>query len=1039
MASTSASVATAVPPSSLMLACCGRFLNHVSLINNVYPSEPGEVGPRSSALSLLVFYASSKPQKLEKVGAYLEVKLKSDARKNRNGYLTVTLDILNSLMDNCATHINLISKSILRIILEVLGNPDPELFLQATTTFVKFCSVHNHDSTLDKEFTELFSTLVDKFCNFATYETNDQILSKTLKAVVSSESFQLVPQLDVYVSKIVPAILTNIKNKKKKALQAAAAAARKRTSVDDPLPPLPPNATVSNPHQHDSASLNPSSSSTAGNAATAQPTSDSDAPASSIPLYHPRRHHSPSKRASITDELFTDSEVEHSAEASLRDLVSRCTSATTLRTILDHIFRYLDDHGEWASAPYVVHVVRCVSGAAQPQHRYVLLSRVLELLDEERFTQTQGVSVKITLVRSLGMVVASAGGTVGLAVMELVDALIRQLVASVSAAQAFLPAREEGVKPGLWVALVKAVSGLSVNIEYPDQMNDILSFVVLVGVILARYDAVVGTSLDQAENAGNGLGPGGNTGSIGRATDAISLSLLLPILDLLDDVDPDIRVTACGPYLGFMGALPTASGAVSVRSINSGVASIGMEFVRGVHGKVFGRLGAWGVEGVREPVPAEYLVLGNLVAVMQRRFFAEAVVVAIPMVFKLQALALDAVDASPSHRRATSNLVLEHLLSVSRSHSLTTLIDTLVRLRDQRIEAGEWYLPASTSAISSPSLHHHTGVATSPVVASHPHALDHAIETRCPVRSGCTLEKLEQMDGNKGVLSPPSKRLAVDREGVLEAVLGDPAVARVERARERIGEEFVVVKVDVANVVGERTKAQSLGVPTERRGAVSVRTASIKRSDAAAAAPVKVDDLKDVLAGSPALASGRPQSTDPGAVAYDGDASVGVVSVVSAEKSRSNVKVLLKNISVNLGLDVLLARRCNLLPLNLSAFPLTPLAPPVQKPPPLPNPLLRRRSYLSTKPGPTSKPTTASAMASTSSSSGNIVTMPPQGMSPMITPSTSVGAIPIQGGAGAGNALGVAASPTKGGFRNAGVEVFEERSVEFVVDEFKAC
>ena len=70
---------------STVSECCGFCYNHVTLINNVYPTLPGEEGPRGSALSLVIFYATSKPHKLPKIGAYLEKRARSDARAGRYG------------------------------------------------------------------------------------------------------------------------------------------------------------------------------------------------------------------------------------------------------------------------------------------------------------------------------------------------------------------------------------------------------------------------------------------------------------------------------------------------------------------------------------------------------------------------------------------------------------------------------------------------------------------------------------------------------------------------------------------------------------------------------------------------------------------------------------------------------------------------------------------------------------------------------------------------------------------------------------------
>jgi len=62
---------------------CSSCYNHVSLINNVYPSQPGESGAKANNLSFLVFYAESRPQKLTKIGAYLEKRTARDISYSR--------------------------------------------------------------------------------------------------------------------------------------------------------------------------------------------------------------------------------------------------------------------------------------------------------------------------------------------------------------------------------------------------------------------------------------------------------------------------------------------------------------------------------------------------------------------------------------------------------------------------------------------------------------------------------------------------------------------------------------------------------------------------------------------------------------------------------------------------------------------------------------------------------------------------------------------------------------------------------------------
>ncbi len=59
----------------------GRFSpqHHVQLVHSVYPKHASDQGKaRGNKLSLLLFYASSRPGKLAKIGRYLRFKTDKD-------------------------------------------------------------------------------------------------------------------------------------------------------------------------------------------------------------------------------------------------------------------------------------------------------------------------------------------------------------------------------------------------------------------------------------------------------------------------------------------------------------------------------------------------------------------------------------------------------------------------------------------------------------------------------------------------------------------------------------------------------------------------------------------------------------------------------------------------------------------------------------------------------------------------------------------------------------------------------------------------
>jgi hypothetical protein len=58
-------------------------IKHATLVNNCYPLKESSRLPQSSELSYLTFYASARPAKLVKVGAFLERKAKKDIKRAR--------------------------------------------------------------------------------------------------------------------------------------------------------------------------------------------------------------------------------------------------------------------------------------------------------------------------------------------------------------------------------------------------------------------------------------------------------------------------------------------------------------------------------------------------------------------------------------------------------------------------------------------------------------------------------------------------------------------------------------------------------------------------------------------------------------------------------------------------------------------------------------------------------------------------------------------------------------------------------------------
>lgn len=134
---------------------------HQKLILQCYP--PGksvDKKPNPLELSYLLYYASTRRVKLEKVIDFLAHKTKSDAGRNRSGNLQVTLSIIAALIDKCSNNLNVFALQVCKIMLAILNTQELPLIRLLVQTYGVLCS--KLDGGLfsgDKDFVDLFCQL----------------------------------------------------------------------------------------------------------------------------------------------------------------------------------------------------------------------------------------------------------------------------------------------------------------------------------------------------------------------------------------------------------------------------------------------------------------------------------------------------------------------------------------------------------------------------------------------------------------------------------------------------------------------------------------------------------------------------------------------------------------------------------------------------------------------------------------------------------------------------------------------------------------
>ncbi|CAI6094078.1 unnamed protein product [Clonostachys chloroleuca] len=199
---------------------------HQVLVLKCYPrTSKGavDVKPNSSELSYLLFYATSRRSKIQKIGAFLEKKTASDVWRLRIGNVQVTLGILTALIEKSPKDIALIAPCVLNILELILRSNDISMIESSLPTFDAFCEHHDVSSLFaDQSYLHQYESVVRSYASLASISFNPtkQPLSspvkarwrtaglKAIRSIAASDALSTLTgrQIDV----IVPLILENL-------------------------------------------------------------------------------------------------------------------------------------------------------------------------------------------------------------------------------------------------------------------------------------------------------------------------------------------------------------------------------------------------------------------------------------------------------------------------------------------------------------------------------------------------------------------------------------------------------------------------------------------------------------------------------------------------------------------------------------------------------------------------------------------------------------------------------------------------------------
>ncbi|KAI0011364.1 hypothetical protein F4779DRAFT_573398 [Xylariaceae sp. FL0662B] len=228
---------------------------HQVLVLKCYPRTTKgavDVKPNSSELSYLLFYATSRRSKIQKVGQFLEKKTASDVWRVRIGNVQVTLQILAALIEKAPKDLPLFAQNVLKVLDLVLRSDDITMVEASLPTFETFCEHHDVSSLFaDQEYLRQYEDVVRTYATFASTQktpgrgTPSKPIAlrwrnaglEAIKSVAESETLSSVAgrQLDV----IVPMVLENLWTVNEDFLQVLLQRVETGERADPNAPPRP--------------------------------------------------------------------------------------------------------------------------------------------------------------------------------------------------------------------------------------------------------------------------------------------------------------------------------------------------------------------------------------------------------------------------------------------------------------------------------------------------------------------------------------------------------------------------------------------------------------------------------------------------------------------------------------------------------------------------------------------------------------------------------------------------------------------------------
>lgn len=369
-----------------MTACCCSPCRpaYKRHVDAIYPAA-AEDGLVKNKMESLVYFAMTSPEKLDRIGEYLAYRLSRDVNRSRKEFVFIGVDAMDQLLKS-ACHVrtlNLFVESFLTTIQKLLESPDPDLQILASASFLRFSKIEEETPSYHRSY----DFFISRFATMCMSNHNDTEGVRKRLRISGLEGL-----LGVIRKTVNEDLAENIWEAKH--IDKIVASLLFNLDVNDMSLEGLPNDPVGR--------------------GTPDPLGNGTMTASG------------------------------KADQILRELVNSASSISDIKAILGPVLRHMDDHRVWVQNPSeAVYTFNAIMFSIQADLAYVVIEQVLSHL--ESMSTVGGKSmVADVLARIIGIGVGDC--TVGPAVLEIINTLLKHLEKSVTLGKIFIFQRPRPLK-----------------------------------------------------------------------------------------------------------------------------------------------------------------------------------------------------------------------------------------------------------------------------------------------------------------------------------------------------------------------------------------------------------------------------------------------------------------------------------------------------------------------------------------------------------------------------------------------------------------